>query len=169
MSKMATGLARYFAKSLGGKLVFWFSLIKIGQDYFLFNNYCVTSYFEEVRSRIHCICLGGHLNAHHLIAKWAINIFASTLHCGVVWSIHRIDLQWLAWLSSVQGVHFNMAWPVFSGYSTSNLSGGSLVGTGLLLRCLEARSTLKHVYFINPLSSDSLGERLANKDLQIMN
>ena len=139
MSKMATGLARYFAKSLGGKLVFWFSLIKIGQDYFLFNNYCVTSYFEEVRSRIHCICLGGHLNAHHLIAKWTINVFATTLHCGVVWSIHRVDLQGLACLASIQRVHFNMAWPVLSGYSTGTVSSSSMVGTGLLLRRLEVQ------------------------------
>ena len=66
---MATGLDRYFAKSLGGKLVFGF----IDQNWpRLFSvQYCVTSYFEEVRSGIHCtgcptnivpcICLGGHV------------------------------------------------------------------------------------------------------------
>ena len=162
---MATGLDRYFWKIFGRKVSFWFHWSKLAKIIFCSILCDKLLWRSQVRNPLYRVshqycplymfrrtCLGGHLNAHHLIAKWAINIFTSTLHCGVVWSIHRIDLQLLAWLSSVQGVHFNMAWPVFSGYSTSTVSGGSMVGTGLLLRRLEVwlRSRYTRENEVNP-------------------
>ena len=41
----------------------------------------------------HLILLITHLDAHHLVAERAVDVFAATLHGGIIWRVHCIDSQ----------------------------------------------------------------------------
>lgn len=57
-----------------------------------------------------------HLHAHHQVAKWTVNVFASALHGWVVGRVHGVDNEILATLvcSCIQGIHFNVPWAELS-------------------------------------------------------
>lgn len=48
---------------------------------------------RKVEVTLQSIDLGGHLHTHHQVAKWAINIFTSTLHGGIIGGVHSVHRQ----------------------------------------------------------------------------